>query len=303
MQLRQAAIVHDSDLRIRYGPALTPDAYMLDLYELTTYRLQLRAIPAPLHCLQSSVLLPLWQTFGYTSEPFRSEGQLLPLPALQRMYPQQSHNFMVNKAYAILLQICCSPFCDFLVQADVISPHPTSHSLLSPLHSSPVPVPSSCPRNLPAMLEVDSIIGFNTLPAPRTRSGCFYQVAWCPSLAPNPIFSRALARVVCIQFPLQLPLLRFQALNAFIGQLGQAQSDQCSVLVLKCCIVLHSTALEAITRHVGPRRRSRRCQSACLILRRCSCLLGLSIHMFLHRIHLLKQTNSKRLWRALQRLK
>ena len=59
MQLRQAAIVHDSDLRIRYGPALTPDAYMLYLYELTTYMVAAKAIPAPLPCLQSSVLLPL----------------------------------------------------------------------------------------------------------------------------------------------------------------------------------------------------------------------------------------------------
>ena len=198
MHLRQAAIIHQSDLHVRYNVEATPHQYLIDLYELLTYMVAAKGIAAPLPELQSHVVYPLYRAFGYTAVPFMSNDRtsLLTLQQLTNEHARQLRDPTVRKAYAIFLQICCSASCDFeaYLHPDALPHEPQSHSMLSPLHVVHLSAPHPCPRNLPSMLELAHIVGFNSSPAPDTN-GCFYRVAWCPSLVHNPAHDRALARL------------------------------------------------------------------------------------------------------------
>ena len=67
MLMRQATIAHGYGLRVRYDADMLPDHACMDLYQLTTSMIATKGHHAPLPLLQSHVLCPLWQAFGYTS--------------------------------------------------------------------------------------------------------------------------------------------------------------------------------------------------------------------------------------------
>ena len=163
MQLRQAAVMNQSGLHVRYNAMMSPVDCMVDTYELVTYMVAAKSVPASLPEMQRHVLCPLslWQTFGYLTTPFMMESRMRTLPELQIAYPKMTQLSSVRRAYALLLQLCCSSPSHFQQFFDVeaVIPPPHSHALFSPLHASATPVPPGCPPNLPVLIELENING------------------------------------------------------------------------------------------------------------------------------------------------
>ena len=181
MLLRKASILTAHRLQTRFDSSWTPTSSLMDLWELITTCVAAKSLSAPMPLLQDQVACPLWREFGYTCLPFMSPD-FLTMHSLQTMlhnHPQQMASFPVQRAYSLLLQLCCAECCNWtqlLASPDLAEP-PYTHHVCCPLTASSAPAPLNCPADLPHMIELSHVIAMAPrFPVP-AQQGCYYTVA------------------------------------------------------------------------------------------------------------------------------
>ena len=125
------------------------------------------------------------------------DGSFRSLQTMVQSFPEQMQHSSVQKAYAILLQLCCSPCCDlpsFMADGCCVPP-PLSHNLSSFMHASAHNMPSGHLIDLPALLELDCVLGPIAHSSPSPGVGCMYAVSWCPTLTCTTTCRNKLARL------------------------------------------------------------------------------------------------------------
>ena len=207
MQLRKASILTQHAMHVRYQRGWDPDLHIIDLYELCTMSVAAKGLSSPLSLLQDQVIRPLCQAFRYTCQPFQTDSGMMPLTAMHAKNPSCLIALTVQRAYTILLQICCSPTCRLreLLHAPGLAPEPPQYRPFKGCHVSSQPMlPAGCPVDLPSFMELSHIMQFSPHVPSQPTSGCYYKVAWCTGPRPSASRLQRLQAFGIVPQPLQL---------------------------------------------------------------------------------------------------
>ena len=200
MLLRKAAIAARYGLHVRYNPDCLP-ASTMDMYQLTTACIAAKGISMPLETLQSKVLAPLWEGFGYACTPFLASNHdhFIPLETLLQLHPTEMQSYTIQQAYSYLLQICCHNCSDLMlfIQDGQLAPPPSSFALSlfnarEDLQAWVLPTP--CPKTLPDHVEVAQIDAIS-IQSPSAGPQQLYHVSWAYTPRPPPA---TLARLIAL---------------------------------------------------------------------------------------------------------
>ena len=188
MQLRKASVLSHHNMQVRFLCGWDPELATIDLYELCTQTVAAKGLSAPLPQLQDHVIRPLWQAFGYTCQPFMSGSHMLSLLALHAKHPSLMISLPVQRAYTLLLQICCTATCRLqdMLASPGLAPEPPQYRLFKgSTASSHLALPLRCPADLPNILELSHIVQFVPSAQSGAVGGCYYRVAWCSGPRPS----------------------------------------------------------------------------------------------------------------------
>ena len=193
MLLRKASILAAYQLPVRYDLQWQPEGALCDLFELATSCVAAKGISATLPLLQEHVIVPLWQCFGYNCDIYLCNSVFLTMEALMQVHPMQ---YSVQRAYSILLHVCCLPTCLFssLVASPSVAAPPPTHRLFSPLPHAASPSTLQSLAIVPQILELSHIK--HACPAGQSQhAGLTYKVQWCKGPRPTALQLRGLRRI------------------------------------------------------------------------------------------------------------
>ena len=188
MLLRKVAIMSRHQLYARYDPDWAPLKSFVDLYELLNHALAARCIAISLQQLQAQVIAPLWRAAGYTVHEYFDGKHFKGMSEFFQCLPAGRADSSAQRAYALLLHICCSPSCAADLPTLLCDPAlsaPGQCQIVDLMPSTTSTCPASL-RKLPWVVELSHIQCVQPDATMSLSRGCFYKVEWSTGPPPKP---------------------------------------------------------------------------------------------------------------------